>query len=614
MRWAGHAAERPTAIAACYAGLIDGLVADERADGAAGPADRHAHGRRRRAAAASPPRRCASPRALRRMTRRRPRPLTFAILPVKRFGARRRASATSCRAARAARSPRRWSPTCSWRCGARRPSTRCCVVTSEPAAEAIGRGYGANVLVDDREDGQSAADADRHRARDRGRARRASCSCPATARRSTRPSSTRCSTARRRAARSSIVPDRHGTGTNALLLTPPDVIEPAFGPDSRARHEQAAAAAGVPCDGRARRDAGARRRHRRRPRGAAQALANRRGGAAHTRGMLSRLAGTRAAPVDRRLVIVAAALPGIPEVRRRRRPRARCSPPPRGALADGDVLVVAHKVVSKAEGRVVALADVQPGERARALGRRARQGPARSSRSSSARARRSCARGPGVLICRTHHGFVCANAGVDASNARAPASSSCCRATPTPRRARCAPRLRELTGVAPAIVIADSFGRAWRVGQCDVAIGDRRAWRRSRTGAGAADARGPRARGDDHRRRRRGGRGGRPRAPQGQPRAGGARARPRAPRQRRRRPGRGGARPRARRGPVPVSSAASRGQRLSRRARRGSGARRRASATATVVAGARADERPRDRRLRRQAPGLQVGLGRRRRA
>ena len=79
---------------------------------------------------------------------------------------------------------------------------------------------------------------------------------------------------------------------------------------------------------------------------------------------------------------------------------------------------------------------------------------------------------PGVLICRTRHGFVCANAGVDASNAgdrrRArPAAAP----TPTPRRARCAPRSRELTGVAPAIVIADSFGRAWRVGQCDVAIG-----------------------------------------------------------------------------------------------------------------------------------------------
>jgi 2-phospho-L-lactate guanylyltransferase len=88
-----------------------------------------------------------------------------------------------------------------------------------------------------------------------------------------------------------IVPDRHGTGTNALLLAPPDVIEPSFGPDSRARHEQAAAAAGVPwtvdqvptllLDVDTADDLAALR----------QALAERRGGAAHTRGMLSRLAG-----------------------------------------------------------------------------------------------------------------------------------------------------------------------------------------------------------------------------------------------------------------------------------------------------------------------------------
>jgi 2-phospho-L-lactate guanylyltransferase len=89
------------------------------------------------------------------------------------------------------------------------------------------------------------------------------------------------------------VPDRHGTGTNALVLTPPDVIEPAFGPDSRARHEQLASAAGVPCeiahvetlaiDVDTADDLEALR----------GALAARRGGAAHTRGMLSRLAGTR---------------------------------------------------------------------------------------------------------------------------------------------------------------------------------------------------------------------------------------------------------------------------------------------------------------------------------
>jgi 2-phospho-L-lactate guanylyltransferase len=93
-----------------------------------------------------------------------------------------------------------------------------------------------------------------------------------------------------------IVPDRHGIGTNALLLTPPNVIAPSFGPDSRARHEQAAAAAGarwsveqVPTlllDVDTADDLAALR----------QALAARRGGAAHTRGMLSRLAGWGRSP------------------------------------------------------------------------------------------------------------------------------------------------------------------------------------------------------------------------------------------------------------------------------------------------------------------------------
>jgi len=166
-------------------------------------------------------------------------------------------------------------------------------------------------------------------------------------------------------------------------------------------------------------------------------------------------------------VIVAAALPGIPEVR----PGddlAGLLAEAAGKLADGDVLVVAHKVVSKAEGRVVDLAGVHPGERALKLAAEHGKDPrvVEVILGESAEIVRSR---PGVMICRTHHGYVCANAGVDASNAadglvllpRDPDASA--RAL---RR-----RLRELTGVAPAIVVTDSFGRAWRVGQCDVAIG-----------------------------------------------------------------------------------------------------------------------------------------------
>ena len=168
-------------------------------------------------------------------------------------------------------------------------------------------------------------------------------------------------------------------------------------------------------------------------------------------------------------MIVAAALPGLPEVRHGD-DLAALLRAAAGALADGDVLVVAHKVVSKAEGRVVALAAVEPGERARALaaehGKDARVVEVVLRESTEIVRSR-----PGVLICRTRHGFVCANAGVDASNAGAPGELTVLPADPDASARALRRRLRELSGVAPAVVVTDSFGRAWRVGQCDVAIG-----------------------------------------------------------------------------------------------------------------------------------------------
>jgi coenzyme F420-0:L-glutamate ligase/coenzyme F420-1:gamma-L-glutamate ligase len=167
-------------------------------------------------------------------------------------------------------------------------------------------------------------------------------------------------------------------------------------------------------------------------------------------------------------VIVAAALPGIPEVRPGA-DLARLVVAAAGSLADGDVLVIAHKVVSKAEGRVAALAEVRPRERARALAAEHRKDPRLVElilRESSEIVRSR----PGVLICRTHHGYVCANAGVDASNA-AVGELVLLPLDPDASARALRRRLRELTGVAPAVVIADSFGRAWRVGQSDVAIG-----------------------------------------------------------------------------------------------------------------------------------------------
>jgi coenzyme F420-0:L-glutamate ligase/coenzyme F420-1:gamma-L-glutamate ligase len=168
-------------------------------------------------------------------------------------------------------------------------------------------------------------------------------------------------------------------------------------------------------------------------------------------------------------VLVAAALPDIPEVRAGD-DLARLLLAAAGMLADGDVLVVAHKIVSKAEGRTIALADVAPCAPAIELAAEHGKDPRVVEvilRESEAIVRSR----PGVLICRTKHGFVCANAGVDASNAGATGELVLLPLDPDASARALRDRLRALSGVAPAIVIADSFGRAWRVGQCDMAIG-----------------------------------------------------------------------------------------------------------------------------------------------
>jgi coenzyme F420-0:L-glutamate ligase/coenzyme F420-1:gamma-L-glutamate ligase len=139
-------------------------------------------------------------------------------------------------------------------------------------------------------------------------------------------------------------------------------------------------------------------------------------------------------------------------------------------LGDGDVVVVAHKVVSKAEGRLRALADIEPGERARALA--AEHGKdARLVQAVLDESRKLLRAQRGVLIAVTHHGFVCANAGIDQSNAGATDELVLLPEDPD----RSARGLREAIamrrGVHPAVIVTDSFGRAWRLGQTDVAIG-----------------------------------------------------------------------------------------------------------------------------------------------
>jgi coenzyme F420-0:L-glutamate ligase/coenzyme F420-1:gamma-L-glutamate ligase len=139
-------------------------------------------------------------------------------------------------------------------------------------------------------------------------------------------------------------------------------------------------------------------------------------------------------------------------------------------LADGDVIVIAHKVVSKAEGCIRALRDVRPGERARELAVQLDKDP-RQVQVILDSTREVLRASHGVLICVTHHGFVCANAGVDASNVPGDDLVVTLPLDPDRSARSIRARLRELTGTAPAIVITDSFGRAWRHGQCDVTIG-----------------------------------------------------------------------------------------------------------------------------------------------
>jgi coenzyme F420-0:L-glutamate ligase/coenzyme F420-1:gamma-L-glutamate ligase len=166
--------------------------------------------------------------------------------------------------------------------------------------------------------------------------------------------------------------------------------------------------------------------------------------------------------------IGAEALPGLPEIRAGddlaalfEQAAARLPEP---GLRPSDVLVVAHKAVAKAEARVVPLAAVEPGTRARALAAEHGKDPRLVElilRESVALVRADAGR----LIARTRHGFVCANAGVDLSNAGGEEYAVLLPVDPDGS----ARALRGRLGCA--IVIGDSFGRPWRVGQAEVAIG-----------------------------------------------------------------------------------------------------------------------------------------------
>ena len=139
------------------------------------------------------------------------------------------------------------------------------------------------------------------------------------------------------------------------------------------------------------------------------------------------------------------------------------------APAAEDVVVISQKAVSKVEGRIRVLADVEPGERAQELAEQLDKDPAvvELALSESARIVRA---ERGVLITETNDGWVCANAGIDTSNlAQGEVSLLPLDGDASARRIR--GEISAASGATPAVVIADSFGRAWRVGQADIAIG-----------------------------------------------------------------------------------------------------------------------------------------------
>ncbi len=139
-------------------------------------------------------------------------------------------------------------------------------------------------------------------------------------------------------------------------------------------------------------------------------------------------------------------------------------------LADGDVLVVTQKIVSKAEGRVVALDEIEPSPFAREAAAQGHK-DARYYEIVLRESRRIVKMDRGVLVTETHHGLICANAGVDESNVAGGGLVTLLPIDPDGSAAALRAALRERAGASVAVIISDTFGRPWREGLVNVAIG-----------------------------------------------------------------------------------------------------------------------------------------------
>ena len=173
---------------------------------------------------------------------------------------------------------------------------------------------------------------------------------------------------------------------------------------------------------------------------------------------------------DRKLCLIR--IPGLPEIRKGEDLAKSIVAAARKAglrFEAGDVLVVAQKIISKAEGLVVSLGKVIPSAKAQALAAQLKKDP--RAIELVLRESRRILRSDRVLITETHHGFVCANAGVDHSNVPGDDLVTLLPRDPDGSAEKLAARLCKITGKRIAVIITDTFGRPWRLGLTNVAIG-----------------------------------------------------------------------------------------------------------------------------------------------
>jgi len=139
-------------------------------------------------------------------------------------------------------------------------------------------------------------------------------------------------------------------------------------------------------------------------------------------------------------------------------------------LSNGDIIVIAQKIVSKAEGGIVRLNSITPSQKAHEIAKTSGKDP-RHIETILQQSAKIVRLKEAHLIVETHHGFICANAGVDRSNVEDPDSITVLPVDADKSAREIRRRIRELTGTEVGVIVSDTFGRAWRIGQVNVAIG-----------------------------------------------------------------------------------------------------------------------------------------------